>query len=114
MAQQALGMIETQGLVTGLAAADAAAKAAAVEVLRRHHPGRGLVTILIEGEVAAVRAAVEAGAAEGRRVGTVVSVHVIPRPADGLETVTAAKQSKPARRTRRNAKSAGETGDSGG
>ena len=89
MAQkQALGMIEVVGLVPALAAGDAAAKAADISLLpRTKSPGRGMVTVFMVGEVAAVQAAVDAGAAEARRVGTLVSTHVIARPADNLGVV---------------------------
>lgn len=88
MAQQALGMVEVVGLVPALAAGDAAAKAANVSLLPlTKSPGRGLVTVLLSGEVAAVQAAVDAGAAEARRVGTVVSTHVIARPSEQLSVV---------------------------
>jgi len=96
VAQQALGMIEVVGLVPALAAGDAAAKAANVSLLPlTKSPGRGLVTVFVSGEVAAVSAAVDAGAAEARRVGTLVSTHVIARPSDQLGTVMPAP--KPAR-----------------
>lgn len=96
MAQQALGMIEVVGLVPALAAGDAAAKAANVSLLPlTKSPGRGLVTVFVSGEVAAVSAAVDAGAAEARRVGTLVSTHVIARPSDQLGTVV--PTAKPAR-----------------
>lgn len=96
MAQQALGMMEVVGLVPALAAGDAAAKAANVTLLPlTKSPGRGLVTVFVSGEVAAVSAAVDAGAAEARRVGTLVSTHVIARPSDQLGTVV--PTAKPAR-----------------
>lgn len=91
MAQQALGMIEVVGLVPALAAGDAAAKAANVNLLPlSKSPGKGLVTVFVQGEVAAVTAAVDSGAAEARRVGTLVATHVIARPAEGLASVVPA------------------------
>lgn len=74
---QALGMVETHGLVAATEAADAMVKAANVRLLGRQQPGGGLITILVEGDVGAVKAAVEAGSAA---VGRVVSTHIIPRP----------------------------------
>ena len=76
----ALGMIETKGLVGAIEAADAMVKAANVKVVGYEKVGSGLVTVLIRGDVGAVKAATDAGAAAAERVGEVVSVHVIPRP----------------------------------
>lgn len=76
----ALGMIETKGYVGMIEAADAAVKAAEVVLVSRQKADAGLVTILLRGDVASVRAAVDAGAAAARRVGELVSAHVIPRP----------------------------------
>lgn len=84
MASQALGMIETKGLVTLLEAADAALKSADVTLSGWESVGSGLVTGFFRGDVAAVKAAVDAGAAAGQVVGEVVSVQVIPRPHDDL------------------------------
>ncbi|HJO27109.1 MAG: ethanolamine utilization protein EutM [Planctomycetes bacterium] len=81
----ALGLIETRGLVGAVEAADAMVKAARVTLLRKETSGAGLVTVMVRGEVGAVKAATEAGAAGARRVGELVSVHVIPRPAMDLE-----------------------------
>lgn len=81
----ALGMIETKGLVGAVEAADAMCKAAKVTLLTKETSGGGLVTVMVRGEVGAVKAAVEAGVAGARRVGELVSNHVIPRPADDLE-----------------------------
>ena len=78
--QEALGMIECRGLVAMIEAADAAVKAANVTLVGWEKIDAGLVTAIVRGEVAAVKAAVDAGAAAGRRVGEVVSTHVIPRP----------------------------------
>jgi ethanolamine utilization protein EutM len=84
MAQDALGMIETRGLVSLLEAADAALKAANVQMTGWEKIGRGMVTGFFTGDVAAVKAAVEAGAEAGSRVGEVLSVQVIPRPHEEL------------------------------
>ena len=81
----ALGMIETRGLIGSVEAADAMVKAAKVTLLGKEISGGGLVTVMVRGEVGAVKAATEAGAAAARRVGELVSVHVIPRPAGDLE-----------------------------
>jgi ethanolamine utilization protein EutM len=83
----ALGMIETRGLVALIEAMDAMAKAAHVELVGWHQIGGGLVTGLVRGDVAAVRAAVDAGSAAAGKVGEVVAVHVIPRPHPSLESV---------------------------
>lgn len=83
----ALGLIETRGLVGAIEAADAMVKAARVELLGREYVEAGLVTVMIRGDVGAVTAATEAGAAAARRVGELVSVHVIPRPFDDLEEI---------------------------
>ena len=80
MAQQALGLIETRGMVALVEATDAALKAANVTYRGWKQVGSGLVTVVLEGDVAAVKAAVDAGAAGGARVGEVVSVDVIARP----------------------------------
>lgn len=82
----ALGLIETKGLIGAVEAADAMVKAAKVELLTKEKSGAGLVTVMVRGEVGAVKAATEAGAAGARRVGELVSVHVIPRPAIDLES----------------------------
>ena len=81
----ALGLIETRGLVGAVEAADAMCKAAKVTLLGREQSGGGLVTVMVRGEVGAVKAATEAGAAAAKRVGELKSVHVIPRPAVDLE-----------------------------
>jgi microcompartment protein CcmL/EutN len=83
----ALGLVETRGLVGAIEAADAMVKAAEVELLGREYVEAGLVTVMVRGEVGAVRAAVEAGAAAAGRVGELVSVHVIPRPFDDVEGI---------------------------
>lgn len=80
MSGNALGMIETKGYVAALAAADAMVKAANVTIVGREEVGDGLVAVVISGDVGAVKAATEAGAEVAGQVGTLVSVHVIPRP----------------------------------
>jgi microcompartment protein CcmL/EutN len=87
MAQEALGMIETKGLVGAIEAADAMAKAANVQVTGMEKIGSGLVTMMVRGDVGAVKAAVDAGAAAADNVGQVVSVHVIPRPHSDVERI---------------------------
>ena len=77
---EAIGLIETKGIVAAIEACDAALKAANVEFVGQHKVGSGYVAITLKGDVAAVRAAVDAGAEAGGRVGEVLSVHVIPRP----------------------------------
>ena len=78
--QEAIGLIETKGIVAAVEACDAALKAANVTFVEQHMVGSGLVAITLRGDVAAVRAAVDAGAEAGGRVGEIVSVHVIARP----------------------------------
>src|SRR6187455_2394156 len=78
--QEALGMVETKGLVAMVEAADAMVKAANVTLVGYEKIDAGLVTAIVRGEVGAVKAAVDAGAAAGRKVGEVVSTHIIPRP----------------------------------
>ena len=80
MSQIALGMVETRGLVGAIEAADAMVKAARVSLIGKEKVGGGLTTVMVRGEVGAVKAATDAGAAAARRVGELVSVHVIPRP----------------------------------
>jgi ethanolamine utilization protein EutM len=80
MPQEALGMVETKGLVAMIEAADAMVKAANVTLIGYEKIGAGFVTAIVRGDVAAVKAATDAGAAAARRVGELVSVHVIPRP----------------------------------
>jgi microcompartment protein CcmL/EutN len=84
MANQALGMIETKGFVAALAAADAMVKAANVTITQREEVGDGLVSVVISGDVGAVKAATEAGAETANQVGELISVHVIPRPHQDL------------------------------
>jgi ethanolamine utilization protein EutM len=83
----ALGIVETLGLAAGVEAADSMVKAANVTIVARQQVGGGLVAILIEGDVGAVKAAVDAGVAAASRVGKVVSAHVIPRPHDDVASV---------------------------
>ncbi|HPU69412.1 MAG: BMC domain-containing protein [Acetomicrobium sp.] len=82
---EALGMIETKGLVGAIEAADAMVKAANVRLIGYEKIGSGLVTVMVRGDVGAVKAAVDAGAASAKRVGEIVSVHVIPRPHSDTE-----------------------------
>jgi len=84
---EALGMIETRGLVSLIEAADAMVKAANVVIVAWDKVDAGLVTVLVRGDVGSVMAATDAGAAAARRVGELIGVHVIPRPADDLERV---------------------------
>jgi ethanolamine utilization protein EutM len=86
MALQALGMIETRGLVALIEASDAMCKAANVELVGWDRVGSGMVTAFIRGDVAAVKAATDAGAAAAAKLGEIVSVHVIPRPHDELDS----------------------------
>ena len=83
--REALGMVETKGFVGMIEASDAMAKAAKVRMLGYEKIGSGLVTTLCRGEVGAVRAAVDAGAAAAQKVGEMVAIHVIPRPHDDIE-----------------------------
>ncbi|WP_406678349.1 ethanolamine utilization microcompartment protein EutM [Moorella sp. ACPs] len=87
MSQEALGMIETRGLVAAIEAADAMAKAANVSLVGYEKIGSGLVTVMVRGDVGAVKAATDAGAAAAQKVGEVVSVHVIPRPHSDTEKI---------------------------
>ena len=84
---EALGMIETKGLVGSIEAADAMVNAANVHMIGKVHVGGGLVTVMVRGDVGAVKAAVEAGGAAAKRVGELVSVHVIPRPHGDVEEI---------------------------
>ena len=92
---KALGMIETRGLVASIEAADAMVKAANVTLQCKEHVGGGLVTIMVRGDVGAVKAATDAGAAAAERVGTLISVHVIPRPHEELEEILEIKRQEP-------------------
>ena len=84
---QALGMIETKGLVAAIEAADAMLKAANVELVGTEKIGSGLVSVMVRGDVGAVKSAVEAGAASAERLGEVIATHVIPRPHDDVEKI---------------------------
>ncbi len=84
---QALGMIETKGLVGSIEAADAMVKAANVALIGKVHVGGGLVTVMVRGDVGAVKAAVDAGATAAERVGELISIHVIPRPHSDVEMI---------------------------
>lgn len=85
--RMALGMIETKGLVGAIEAADAMVKAASVNLIGRECIGGGLVTVMVAGDVGAVKAATDAGAAAAEKVGELVSVHVIPRPHEDVEAI---------------------------
>jgi ethanolamine utilization protein EutM len=87
MAQEALGMVETKGLIGSVEAADAMVKAANVVLIGKEYIGAGYVTVMVRGDVGAVKAATDAGAAAARRVGELVSVHVIPRPHGEVEKI---------------------------
>jgi ethanolamine utilization protein EutM len=84
---RALGLVETMGLVAGTEAADAMVKAANVELISKQQVGGGLITILVAGDVGAVKAAVDAGSAAASRVGRVVSAHVIARPHSDIPAI---------------------------
>lgn len=84
---EALGMVETKGLVGAIEAADAMVKAANVVLMGYEKIGSGLVTVMVRGDVGAIKAATDAGASAARKVGEVVSVHVIPRPHTDVEKI---------------------------
>ncbi len=84
---EALGMVETKGLIGSIEAADAMVKAANVHLIGKEKIGSGLVTVMVRGDVGAVKAAVEAGAAAAKRVGDLYGVHVIPRPHNDVEGI---------------------------
>ena len=84
---EALGMIETKGMVGAVEAADAMVKAANVRLVGKERVGGGLVTVFVRGDVGAVKAATDAGAAAAQRVGELLSVHVIPRPDGMVESI---------------------------
>ncbi|GEB35230.1 MULTISPECIES: BMC domain-containing protein [Brevibacillus] len=83
----ALGMVETKGLIGAVEAADAMVKAANVKLVGKVHVGGGLVTVMVRGDVGAVKASTDAGAAAAEKVGELVSVHVIPRPHSDIELI---------------------------
>lgn len=87
MAQEALGMIETRGLVAAIEAADAMLKAANVTLVGTEKIGSGLVSVMVRGDVGAVKAAVESGASSAARLGELVATHVIPRPHTDVEKI---------------------------
>lgn len=87
MQSEALGMVETKGLVGAIEAADSMVKSANVTLVGYEKIGSGLVTVMVRGDVGAVKASVDAGAASAEKVGEVVSVHVIPRPHTDVEKI---------------------------
>ena len=87
MEKQALGMVETKGLIGSVEAADAMVKAADVKLVGKEQIGSGLVTVMVRGDVGAVKASVDAGAAAAKRVGEVYGVHVIPSPHSDVESI---------------------------
>ncbi|TGD24848.1 ethanolamine utilization microcompartment protein EutM [Companilactobacillus suantsaicola] len=87
MKSDALGMIETKGLVASIEAADAMVKAANVTLVGKERVGGGIVTVMVRGDVGAVKAATDAGAAAAQRIGELLSVHVIPRPHAEVENI---------------------------
>ena len=87
MAQEALGMVETRGLTAAIEAADQMCKAANVALVGTEKIGSGLVTVMVRGDVGAVKAATDAGAAAAERVGELISVHVIPRPHTEVDAI---------------------------
>ena len=92
MERNALGMVETKGLVGAIEAADAMVKAANVILIGKEKIGSGLITVMVRGDVGAVKASVEAGASAAKRVGELISVHVIPRPHADVEAILPAPQ----------------------
>ena len=87
MTQEALGMVETKGLIGAIEAADSMTKAANVTLVGYEKIGSGLVTVMVRGDVGAVKASVDAGAVAASKVGTVISTHVIPRPHTDVEKI---------------------------
>ena len=87
MVQQALGMVETRGLVASIEAADAMLKAANVTLVGTEKIGSGLVTVMVRGDVGAVKSAVEAGSNSASRLGELIATHVIPRPHEDVEKI---------------------------
>ena len=99
MSSDALGLIETRGLIGAIEASDAMVKAARVSLIAKEYIGAGYVTVMVRGDVGSVKAATDAGAAAARRVGELISVHVIARPHAELERIlptSAAPPSAPA------------------
>ncbi|WP_412062217.1 BMC domain-containing protein [Rubrivirga sp. IMCC45206] len=105
---EALGLLETHGLVAAIEAADAMVKAAGVRLVRQERTNPALITHLVVGDVAAVRSALDAGRAAGERVGTVVSAHLIPRPAPGVWTMLVGAEPGALPSVRKPAASAGD------
>ena len=87
MTSDALGLVETRGLIGAIEAADAMVKAANVTLIAKEYIGAGYVTVMVRGDVGSVKAATDAGAAAARRVGELISVHVIPRPHAEVEKI---------------------------
>ncbi len=87
MAQEALGLVETRGLVAAIEAADTMCKAANVTLIGTEKIGSGLVTVMVRGDVGAVKSAVEAGGTNAERVGELIAQHVIPRPHNDVEGI---------------------------
>ena len=87
MAQEALGMVETRGLTAAIEASDAMTKAAEVTLIGTERIGSGLVTVMVRGDVGAVKAAVEAGTSAASKLGELVAAHVIPRPHNDVEKI---------------------------
>lgn len=112
MTLEALGMVETKGFVGAVEAADAMVKAANVRLIGKEYIGAGYVTIFVRGDVGAVKAATDAGAAAARRVGELISVHVIPRPHAEVEDVLPGNGDAKGKSIRGGAK--GELGSGGG
>jgi len=96
MIKEALGLVETKGLIGAVEAADAMVKAANVRLIGKEKIGAGYVTVMVRGDVGAVKASVDAGASAAKRVGELVSVHVIPRQHEDVEGIIP-KEGKPAK-----------------
>lgn len=99
MSGEAIGLIETRGLVSATEAADAMVKAANVKLISKAFVGSGYAAVIISGDVGAVKAAVDSGSAAARRVGEVISVHIIPRPHEDLEKIISGKMVRSGRGT---------------
>ncbi len=96
---EAIGLIETRGLIGSVEAADTMVKAANVSLIAKAYVGSGLVTVIIQGDVGAVKAAIDSGAAAAKRVGEIVSVHIIPRPHQELDKIISGKAVRSGRGT---------------
>lgn len=94
MAERALGLVETRGLVGSIEAADAMVKTANVRLIGKEQIGGGYITVMVRGDVGAVKAATDAGAAAAKRVGELISVHVIPRPHEDVEMILPSEKEK--------------------